>query len=116
MLWLAILCAFLPLIGYVVLLRLPYARRHLGPGGVLALMILLGLLTPVGACILALQAIQNASPPGRPNCGTGASIFVVGGYFLTLVGLPVLALVRAGGNWLARRMTAAQLRRAGLPQ
>lgn len=113
MLWLATLCAFLPLIGYIALLRLPYTRRYLRPGGVLALMFLLGLLTPVGALVLALRAIQQASPPGHPNCATGAGIFVVGGYCLTLVGLPMLALMRAAGYWLAQRLTAVQLRWTG---
>jgi hypothetical protein len=106
MIQLAILTLFLPLIGYVLLLCWPARARRLKPNDVGWLMMILGLLTPVLASWLALTAIRAASAPGEVRCATGVGAFLVFGYLITGVGLPALALLRALGNWLARRLSA----------
>lgn len=53
---------------------------------------LIGLITPIVATIVSVKGLVYNFGPDDPKCATGAAVFLLFGYLVTLTGVPLLGV------------------------
>jgi hypothetical protein len=85
------------LIPIIVLVFISGRRRPIERGDFLMAALgcfLFGLFGPVLATVIATYGLSYGSDPSDPLCVNGASIYIFFGYLITILGVPIVSIVR----------------------